>query len=566
MTELPAALSPSEAPRRRDVWIAFVLALVALSAFAWIRDLWDADEGRYASVALDMRRTGDFVTPRENGMRFMDKPPLVYWVENGAFSVFGVNPFAARFPCLLAGAALAAIVFLLSAAWTADRAKAFCAAGIAASSLAGMGFSRTVTMDMPLAASIAGALLFGFRALGSDGWRPRVGLGACVGLGLLAKGPLGAVVPALVALAWGVVGVPWRRVASVALSPVAWGAALAVAAPWYALCERANPGYLEHFVVYEHFGRLAKKGNREFAPVWLYVPVLVAGMMPWTHLLFGARLPRPVIEGRQHAVPAGRLAWAWVVACLLFYSAGRNRLFTYILPAFAPLFVLAGARLWERLAAGGTPAMRQAWWAAMYGALSAAAAVFVASDLPYDRGWIPDERFRVMAAPAGVAALLLLTRPLIFLREKRARGRAARLLFAATAVWWFVDLAVARVDDMRSARELASVLAKERGADGEVICLDAFPQGLRFYEDLFVKVAGKQGEIVEPWASLDGRGVLLTVEELEARWASPARVLLVARQAKAAPWIERGGRAIATRLAGAQRSDLVVVENRPRGR
>ena len=48
---------------------------------------------------------------------------------------------------------------------------------------------------------------------------------------------------------------PWRRVAGVALSPLSIGIALLVAAPWYALSERANPGYLRHFLVYEHFGR-----------------------------------------------------------------------------------------------------------------------------------------------------------------------------------------------------------------------------------------------------------------------------------------------------------------------
>src|SRR5688572_15862213 len=72
--------------RRGDAWRAFGGALIVFVALAWVRDLWDADEGRYAAVALDMRRSGDFVTPRENGMRFVDKPPLVYWAANVAYA------------------------------------------------------------------------------------------------------------------------------------------------------------------------------------------------------------------------------------------------------------------------------------------------------------------------------------------------------------------------------------------------------------------------------------------------------------------------------------------------
>src|SRR5262245_62564253 len=107
--------------RRGDAWRVFALALAFLAAFAWVRDLWDADEGRYAAVALDMRRSRDFVTPREDGMRFVDKPPLVYWVANVGFSALGVSPFAARLSSFAAGAALAAAVYSLAAAWTGRR-------------------------------------------------------------------------------------------------------------------------------------------------------------------------------------------------------------------------------------------------------------------------------------------------------------------------------------------------------------------------------------------------------------------------------------------------------------
>ncbi|MBL9087246.1 MAG: 4-amino-4-deoxy-L-arabinose transferase, partial [Planctomycetia bacterium] len=73
----PMRPPPSPPPARpRDAAAAFLLAFALLVAFAGVRDLWDADEGRYGTVALDMTRSGDYLTPREHGMRFMDKPPL----------------------------------------------------------------------------------------------------------------------------------------------------------------------------------------------------------------------------------------------------------------------------------------------------------------------------------------------------------------------------------------------------------------------------------------------------------------------------------------------------------
>jgi hypothetical protein len=576
----PAPAAPprpdADAPPGRGAWaLAFLVAFVLLAAFAGVRDLWDADEGRYASVALDMLRAGDVVTPREHGLRFMDKPPLVYWMGAAAFAVLGPTPFAARLPCIVAGAALAALAFLFAAAWTGSRRAAWCAALVLASSLGGMGFSRTVTMDMALSASIAGALYAGWRALAADGGRwARAGLGLAVGLGLLAKGPLAVAATAAVAIAWGLVGVSWRRLLALAFSPLAWLVALAVAAPWYALCERANPGYLEHFVLYEHLRRFREAGHRDFAPVWLYAVTLPALLLPWTLLPIGARLGRPVDAGRGRAIPSTRFAWAWTLALLVFYSAGRNRLFTYILPAFLPLAVLAGAGLADRLWGEPHRTRRLAWTLALFALPLAllAAAFLVLPDLEATVAGLVGARHAaefVRLAPAALPVLLgtvpLLLAPALVRLLRTPPARLAALALASSCVAWGVDLGAARLDDLRSPRALAAALVRERGPGDAIVCLDLLPQGLRFYEgSLWVEVAGKQPEIVEPWATKDGAGRLHTLDDLERLWASPRRVLLVAREKKALPWLDRGGRLLARSLSGAQRSDLMLLESRPR--
>lgn len=552
-----AAPTPASGPppRARDAAAATLVAFALLVAFAGVRDLWDADEGRYGTVALDMVRSGDLRTPREHGMRFMDKPPLVYWMAAAAYTVLGPTPLAARLPCIVCGAALAGLAFLFAGRFTASRRAGWCAALVVATSGGGMGFSRTVTMDMGLSASIAGALYALLAGLGDPRRRWRVALGACVGAGLLFKGPLVVVATGLVAAAWAALGVSWRATLRTALAPTAIVTALLVAGPWYALMEQANPGYLEHFVAYEHFRRFREPGHRDFAPVWLYAAVLPLFLVPHTLLLKGARLAATLPVPSRRAVSAQRAAWAWVVVLLLFFSAGRNRLFTYALPIFLPLAVLCGSRL---AALADDPAFRRrvllapAIGAALAAATGVALALGVVERVPPAAGWI---------GAAGVLPLALL--PLLRLRT--ATTRIAAYALCAAVLWWGVDLAAARFDARRSPRALAEFLAAEARAGERIVFVDLLPQGLRFRRpDLWVSVAGKQPEIVEPWASRDGGGRLMTKEALDALFAGPERVLVVARARKAAPFLERGGRPLATELAGAQRDDLVVVENRPR--
>lgn len=569
----PLPLGDDDPPQRRDVLWAFLAALALLSAFAWVRDLWDADEGRYASVALDMKRFHDFVTPREDGMRFMDKPPLVYWMANGAYAVLGATPFAARLPCIIAGATLAALALLFSAAWVGTRRAAWLSAMVAATSLAGMGLSRTVTMDMPLAACVAGALYAGWRSLTSPSWKPRAGLGVAIGLGLLAKGPLVVAATGVVAIAWGIAGVSWKRLLRIAASPLAVSLAILIAAPWYALCERANPGYLEHFLLYEHVRRYSEAGHRDFAPFWLYAAVMPLFLLPWTHLIVKARMRKVITGGLRGPAAAERFAWAWTLSLLLFYSVGRNRLFTYALPAVMPLFVLAGTRLAFVLSSVGGAARRLGAWCTLQGVVAAGIGALLASQIAVTghftiagRRILPIGEPRLTAAgwPLLIGALPLLLAPLTLRFARSARARTVALTLSAAALWWGVDVGAARVDALRSPRALAHTLVQERGPNDLVVCLDLLPQGLRFYEDLFVSVAGKQPEIVPPWSTLDGQGVLLTEIELSQRWNSSQRVVLVAREKKAQPYLARGGRLLASGLSGAQRADLMVIENRRR--
>ena len=88
--------------RRSWIAIAVVIALVWFANLD-VRKLQHPDEGRYAEIAREMVASGDWVTPRLNGLRYFEKPPLQYWLTAASFEAFDVDEWTARLPGALAG-------------------------------------------------------------------------------------------------------------------------------------------------------------------------------------------------------------------------------------------------------------------------------------------------------------------------------------------------------------------------------------------------------------------------------------------------------------------------------
>jgi len=161
------------------------------------------------------------------------------------------------------------------------------------------------------------------------------------GLGVLAKGLIGWLLPALVVLPWALVVLRLgpRRLLARWLDPLGVALTLAVALPWFVAMQRAYPGFLDYFVLEQHVRRFAGAHFNNPLPFWFYLPVLAAGLLPWTLAL---------LPGRAHwraAVAAPERRWLalwawWALAVGLFFSLPRSKLVGYVLPAVPPLALL----------------------------------------------------------------------------------------------------------------------------------------------------------------------------------------------------------------------------------
>lgn len=352
-------MSEPVAPRYR--WLAGALAL--LLAVLWFanldgRALIRPDEGRYAELARHMAMTGDWLTPRLNGIKYFFKPPLQAWATAAAFDLFGLHHWTARLWSALTGFLGIVLLGAVAARLYGARTGLMAAAVLASAGLY-VGVGHLNTLDMGLAFFMWAAMGFILLGLHSPrGSRRELGwmLGAWVAMALavLSKGLVGIVLPlggvALAAL----LTLDWRM--PLRLRPLAGGlVCLLVAAPWFVAVSLRNPEFAHFFFVHEHFERFLTPVHRRAEPWWFFLEVQALGSHPWLLAMLAgllsawrpdARVAEPAsASAGEPPLPAARLLACWAVLIILFFSLSSSKLPSYTLPAWPPLALLAALHL-----------------------------------------------------------------------------------------------------------------------------------------------------------------------------------------------------------------------------
>jgi 4-amino-4-deoxy-L-arabinose transferase-like glycosyltransferase len=310
--------------------------------------LWDIDEGNNAEAAREMLESDNWVVPTFNYALRVDKPALLYWLEIGAYHGFGINEFAARFPSAMA--ALAAVLLTYELARRLFSAATGLLAGVMlASSGAFCASAHFANPDALLNAFTLLTLLIFWSsfARGGRGWF--VPAGISTGLAVLAKGPVGLMLPAAVVvlfLLWSrKLSLLWDR--RLALGALAFAL---VALPWYAWVAADTKGaFLRGFIEKHNVDRFLNPMENHRGPIYYYLGVLALGFAPWSAFLGLAAWYSSGKQARTDAVPPAtyRFLWCWIAVYLIFFSLAATKLPNYILPIYAPLAILT-ARFLER--------------------------------------------------------------------------------------------------------------------------------------------------------------------------------------------------------------------------
>jgi 4-amino-4-deoxy-L-arabinose transferase-like glycosyltransferase len=169
-----------------------------------------------------------------------------------------------------------------------------------------------------------------------------------IGLAILTKGLIGIVFPAMIVGAWTVAGNRWKELRS-------WhfftGAllVLAVCLPWFVLVQRQNPQFFHYFFIYQQFERFSGHGFNNESPFWFYLPVIAAGLLPWSIWLPSA-LRRQWLLAQQNKPGSDvyQFLLLWPLLILLFFSIPASKVVGYILPVIPPLALAIGVFLADR--------------------------------------------------------------------------------------------------------------------------------------------------------------------------------------------------------------------------
>jgi 4-amino-4-deoxy-L-arabinose transferase-like glycosyltransferase len=317
--------------------------------------LWDVDEGNNSEAAYEMLESGSLIVPTFDYQMRVDKPALLYWLQMAAYRVCGVNEFAARLPSALA--ALGAILLTYELGRRIfDATTALLGGLILATAVLFCASAHFANPDALLDLFTLATLFVFWRAYGAGGHLPFAAAGAVSGLGMLAKGPVGLVLPGAVSVLYLAWQGELRRLLDRRL---VWGVLtfVLVAAPWYTWVGVETKGqWLKGFFVRHNVERALSAMENHSGSFLYYGLVLLVGLAPWS-VFFAHAMWNTAAESRRSSGARGQAAvrflLSWVLVYFVFFTIVQTKLPNYILPVY-PAVALLTARALERWRLGLT--------------------------------------------------------------------------------------------------------------------------------------------------------------------------------------------------------------------
>jgi 4-amino-4-deoxy-L-arabinose transferase-like glycosyltransferase len=472
------------------VWLALMVAWLAICFRLGSLPLLQPDEGRNAEVAREMKRSGAWLVPTYNGVAYLDKPAFYFKAVALSLAVLGDNETAARLPSAMFGLGLLALVYAFCRKVHGVRCGLLAVSVIATMPLF-MTNARTVIFDIALAFFVCGAIFAGYLAEEAEGRSRRNWylLGAtAAGFATLVKGPVGFLLPILVLLVFNRVEGrrgAWRRL----LSPLNLLVFFGVTLPWFVGLCLEHRDFLQYGLVEESFHRFTtSKTFHRSAPIYIYLVVIAGMFFPWSLLLPEAGWAA-WRERWDKSHRADRLCLIWSVVVVVFFSISQSKLPGYILSVTVACGILVARLFAVALADPANRAARLAIRATLgFAVVCLLVAVTAMAGMSQMRVLAGPLRIPVADAERlGWAAVPLMVALVVFgafglVAQYR---RSVRLCFCCLAL--FLPLVanaglgmLGVVFDAKSGRQIARQLSV-LPAGTELACLQCFPNGVPFY-------------------------------------------------------------------------------------
>ncbi len=543
---------------------AILVAAVMLFSGLGSIPLMQPDEGRNAEVGREMATSGSWLVPTLEGHPYLDKPAAYFAAVAVCIRLFGTNEWAVRLPSALCGALILWMIYAFTRRRYDGPTAALAVIAVATSPMV-FAFSRIVIMDAMLGVFVVAAILAAVVA--EEGAAPdrhwhRLSAVA-IGCGMLVKGPVGLLVPAVVlGVYFSVDGRPraLRRV----FAPVQLLIAFAIFVPWLVALVRAHPEFLRYGVVEESYNRFFTASFNRGQPWWYYAPRFLAAIFPWA--IVAVPMMVAVWPARRRLLSVDRLFIVWTLVVIVFFSLSRTKQPGYVFTAAVACAVLVarGVGLALREPEGRAAVLVRRTTLVLAG-LSAASAAAVA--ISWARATPAVEAFANMTAqreafsrtwPTIVAVLVLIAAlgVVAFVRKNVLVAVAAYALLPLA----FVTVLLPAVESYASFRSAKGMAGKLAGvpADAEIASIDGYPAGLSFYLRRTLTLISATGDplrsnfIIYSLGTTRERPATIVAPDDRDRWLESKRgpvILLAGENAKEdlASWV--GGRAPVEQVA-----------------
>jgi len=439
------------------------------------------DECRYARIAEEMNQAGRWVTPVLQGIPWLEKPPLYYWMTILSYKLFGVSEATARIaPAVCALLAAVSILWLGSKLWSL---RAGLLGGLIMLTAIGCcGYGRSASPDMPITAclTIAFALLAAATLKGGMAlWKIWCAY-FLLGLGVLAKGPVALVLGAgILILFWTLdeKGGSLKGLHFLSGSVIA----LTVAIPWHLLAfKETGFTFISSYLINHNFARYVTEVHHHEQPVFYFVPVMLGLLFPWTGWLPALipRHPRFRIPDLRTWDRSTLFLGCWILFPFLFFSFSTSKLPGYILPSLPPLALLLGRKLSDLIETSQTPRVTPWFYLVFMSVLAIAFPVYMW--LSYEDTW-----------RAGLLLALAVALPALCAFWLARRGNLLGAIHATVAQGLVFVLAVtqfgfAPLAEYNSAHDIAIQAVKESAGAAPIITFSYFDQTLLYYTDYHI--------------------------------------------------------------------------------
>jgi 4-amino-4-deoxy-L-arabinose transferase-like glycosyltransferase len=577
--------------------------------------LWDDDEAVHAEVAAEMVDRGDYIVPHFNGKLFPDKPALLFWTIVGGYKLFGMTEFAARCGSALFGIGTVLVTYRLGRILFSP-AVGFWGALILASTLDFSLIARATTPDALLIFFTTLALYIFVRGMairrstptpenataifwpkGQLQWPPRwttfaLAYGA-MGMGVMAKGPVGVALPTAVLglFLFSLQKLPQMERAAAQQSDARRGWAgrwlrnlrrwidpplffktvwsmrpltavammVLVAGPWYLWVGLRSDGrWTEEFFGTHNFGRfLGPMENHRGFP-FFYILAILIGFFPWSILIIPTLL-QPIQKIREsHVWRQGYiLSVGWIAVYVGFFSLAGTKLMNYVLPAYPPLALLAGALIHGLIQQPAS--VHRGWMRTAWISLGAVGIGFMVVAPLVIRRYLGDDPLLELVGLLGLAPLLTSGLGLYFCERMRPRPALAAL--AVMSIIFLVGIhgfAAVGVDRHRSSFVLgAAIRANTSAGESEIGAYGFYRPSYTFYSRHPIAEFHTLGQVRDLFSQHPRNAFLLTTDEqlppisavlppdVSVLWRGPnflkpGEVLLLGRAPESTPAVAAG--------------------------